>query len=343
MRLGIMVEGQEDVTWERWLRIVDLAESLGFDSIWRSDHLVSVVGATDRASLALWPSLTAVALRTRRIRFGQLVSPVTFRHPVELAQNAIALDHLSGGRFVLGLGAGWFEREHRAFGFRLPEVAERMERLHEALQVIRLLWSGERVSFAGKHFQLQDAVLRPRPSRPDGVPIMIGGGGERQTLRLVAEYASEWNPGFTDPDGFRRKNERLHEYCQAIGRDPRTIRRTLMAGYVIGRTDDELRRRAMRLQDYLTGEQPLYFTRRYQPDEFLAELRRRWWFVGRPAEIVDQLRYWESLGVELVMLQTLDLDDTEQVELVAQEVLPHVVNGQVRDGEGNARAEMVRY
>jgi len=324
MRLGIMVEGQEDVTWERWLRIVDLAEALGFDSIWRSDHLFSVVGASDRASLALWPSLTAVALRTKRIRFGQLVSPVTFRHPVELAQNAVALDHLSGGRYILGIGAGWFEREHRAFGFELRGVRERLERMEEALQVLGLLWSGERVHFSGKHFQLQDAVLRPRPLRPEGVPIMIGGGGERRTLRLVATYASDWNPGFTDPDGFQRKDARLREYCRELGRDPSTIRRTLMAGYVIGRTEDELRRRAMRLQDYLTGEQPLYFTRRLEADEFLAELRRRWWFVGRPEDIVEQLRFWGTLGVELVMMQTLDLDDTDQIELLANDVLPYV-------------------
>ncbi len=324
MRLGLMVEGQEDVTWERWLRIVDLAEALGFDSLWRSDHLFSVVGAAERASLALWPSLTAVALRTRRIRFGQLVSPVTFRHPVELAQHAVALDHLSGGRYVLGIGAGWFEREHRAFGFPLPETRERMARFEEALHVIRLLWSGEPVRYEGRYFRLEDAVLRPRPLRPEGIPIMIGGGGERRTLRLVAEFASEWNPGFTDPDSFRRKDERLREYCLSLGRDPGSIRRTLMAGYVIGRNEEELRRRAMRLQDYLTGEQPLYFTRRYGPDEFLTELRKRWWFVGRPAEIVEQLRAWEALGVELVMMQTLDLDDTDQIELLAREVLPHV-------------------
>lgn len=324
MKLGIMVEGQEDVTWERWLRVVGLAEALGFDSIWRSDHLTSVVGASERASLALWPSLTAAALRTKRIRFGQLVSPVTFRHPVELAQHAVALDHLSGGRYVLGIGAGWFEREHRAFGFVLPPVRERSERLREALGVIRLLWSGEPITYRGQHFCLEQAVLRPRPLRPSGVPIMIGGGGERRTLRLVAQFADEWNPGFTDPDGFRRKDERLRAYCSELGRDPATIRRTLMAGYVIGRTEAELRKRAMRLQEYLTGEQPLYFTRRYEADEFLAELRRRSWFVGRPAEIVDQLRTWAALGVDLVMLQTLDLDDIDQIELIAREVLPHV-------------------
>ncbi|MCS7050574.1 MAG: LLM class F420-dependent oxidoreductase [Thermomicrobium sp.] len=324
MKLGIMVEGQEDVTWERWLRVVDLAESLGFDSLWRSDHLFSVVGASDRASLALWPSLTAVALRTERIRFGQLVSPVTFRHPVELAQHAVALDHLSGGRYVLGVGAGWYEREHRAFGFALPPARERVERLREALDVIRLLWSGEPVSYQGTHFTLDNAVLRPRPLAPSGVPIMIGGGGEQRTLRLVAAYATEWNPGFIDPDGFRRKDEVLRAYCREIGRDPGTIRRTLMAGYVIGRSENELRARAMRLQEFLTGEQPLYFTRRYEPDEFLAELRRRWWFVGRPGEIVEQLRAWAAAGIDVVMLQTLDLDDTDQIELVAEQVLPFV-------------------
>lgn len=151
MRLGIMVEGQEDVTWERWLRVIDLAERLGFESLWRSDHVCSVVGATERASLALWPSLTAVPLCASKLVFGQLVSPVSFRHPVELAQHAVALAQLSGGRFVLGVGTGWYEREHRAFGFALPPDSERVRRLEEALEVVRLLWSGERVGFAGEH------------------------------------------------------------------------------------------------------------------------------------------------------------------------------------------------
>jgi F420-dependent oxidoreductase-like protein len=305
--------------------VIELAERLGFESLWRSDHLFSVVGASERNSLALWPSLTAVALMARRLRFGQLVSPVTFRHPVELAQNAVALDHLSGGRYVLGLGAGWFAREHEAFGYHLPSApGERVERLREALQVMQLLWRGEPVTFRGRYFHLDNAVLRPRPLRSERAPLMIGGGGEKVTLRLVAEFADEWNPGFTNPEDFRRKDVILRQYCQEIGRDPVTIRRTLMAGYVIGSDRKERRTRAMRLQEFLTGDQPLYFTQRYEPDDFLAELRRRNWFVGTPGEVIEQLREWARLGIEYVMLQTLDLDDTDQLEAIARDVLPFV-------------------
>ncbi|MCS7050575.1 MAG: LLM class flavin-dependent oxidoreductase, partial [Thermomicrobium sp.] len=179
MQLGLMVAIQEDVTWEAWLRVVVLAEQLGFESVWTSDHLWTVFPGLTRETLAMWPALTAAALLTSRVRIGQLVSPTTYRHPVELAQNAVALDHLSEGRYILGIGAGWQDREHEAFGFRLPPPGERVERLREALQVIRALWQGAPVHHSGTFFALDGAVLRPTPRRPEGIPILVGGGGER--------------------------------------------------------------------------------------------------------------------------------------------------------------------
>ena len=319
MQLGVMVAIQEDVTWDGWLRVVDFVERVGFESIWTSDHLWTVIPGLVKQSLAMWPALTAAALRTTQARFGQLVSPTTYRHPVELAQNAVALDHLSGGRYILGVGAGWQEREHEAFGFVLPSPGERLTRLREALQVIRQLWSGEPVTYAGRFFQLDGAVLRPKPLRPEGVPILIGGGGEQKTLRIVAEFADEWNPGFTDPDGFVRKNRLLDDYCREVGRDPRTIKRTLMLTYLIGRNESELREKARRMAAW-RGLDP----RAVDPDRILEESRRRWMLVGTPREIAAQIRDWAELGVERIMLHMFDFDDLDGLELLANEVVPAV-------------------
>ncbi len=316
MRIGLMIEGQEDVTWERWLRIVDLAERLGFDSLWRSDHLFSVLGVVERETLALWPSLTTVAMRTQRITFGQLVSPVSFRHPVELAQHAVALDHLSGGRYVLGVGAGWYEREHRAFGFPLLSVRERMDRMEEALEVIRLLWTGEVVSFEGRYYQLREAVLRPRPLQESGVPIVIGGRGEQRTLRLAARYAADWNVTNVDGAEHRRKMERLEEHCRAIGRDPATVTRSWMVAHLIGRDEAEVRDRADRLRQWFPQWRDM------RPEEVVAQARARSWLVGTVDEVLEQLAARAAIGVQRVMLQTFDLDDVDALRLIAEAVVP---------------------
>ncbi|MCS7256562.1 MAG: LLM class F420-dependent oxidoreductase [Thermomicrobium sp.] len=320
MRVGIMVEGQEDVTWERWQRVTALAENLGFDSLWRSDHLFSVLGVIERETLALWPSLTTVALQTRHITFGQLVSPVSFRHPVELAQHAVALDHLSGGRYVLGVGAGWYEREHTAFGFPLLSLRERMDRMVEALEVIRLLWSGERVSFEGRFYRLRDAVLRPRPLRASGVPIVIGGRGEQRTLRMVARYAAEWNVTNVDLDEHRRKMSVLVDHCRAIGRDPDTIVRSWMVAHIIGPDAAAVRERAERIKRWF----PLW--QNASPEQVIAEARGRFWLVGTVDEVIEQLRARAAIGVQRVMLQTFDLDDTDALELIAREIIPAVAD-----------------
>lgn len=316
MRFGIMVEAQEDLTWERWLQLIDLCETLGFESLWRSDHLTSVMGVAERETLALWPSLTAVALRSTRLIFGQLVSPLTFRHPVELAQNAVALDRLSEGRYRPGLGAGWNEREHRAFGFPLPPVSERMDRLEEAIAVIKLLWTGKPVSFSGRFYRLEEAQMHPTPLRPEGVPLVIGGGGEKRLLRIVAEHASDWNAVSLHPDGYAAKVAALERHCAAIGRDPAQISRSWMVGHLIGRDERELRERAQRLQRTLVSLQGLSL------DETIIRLRERGWLVGTPVEVIEQVRARAALGVSRLMLQTFDLNDLEVLGLIATQIMP---------------------
>src|SRR5690606_33511122 len=232
MKLGVMIEGQEGLNWERWQRIVEAADRLGFDSVWRSDHLYSVMGRYERETVALIPSLTAVALWSQRLIFGQLVSPVSFRHPVHLAYDAAALDRLSNGRYTFGIGAGWNESEHRAFGFPLPPLKERMDRFEEALKVITLLWSGERGDFKGEHYQLDMAQAAFTPAGGKA-RILIGGSGEKRTLRLVAEYADEWNATATPPEEYERKVEVLAQHCRAAGRDIDQIERSMMLAHVV--------------------------------------------------------------------------------------------------------------
>src|SRR5687768_17457050 len=193
MKLGVFVEGQEGMTWENWQRWVRMTEDLGFESIWCSDHLYSLFDHPERPSLDCWTALTWAAGNTSRIKFGPLVTPMTFRHPSMLAQQAAAVAALSGGRLVLGIGAGWHEGEHRAFGLHFPSVRERMDRLDNAAEVLRALFDQPEATQAGPYYSVERAPLHPRlPQRP---PLLIGGRGERRTLRAVAKYADEWNIG----------------------------------------------------------------------------------------------------------------------------------------------------
>jgi F420-dependent oxidoreductase-like protein len=186
MDIALMIEGQNDLTWPRWQRLARAAEDLGFAGLYRSDHYTNA-GPPDRDSLELWVSLTWLASHTSRIAFGPIVSPVSFRHPPMTARVAAAVDDLSGGRLQLGLGAGWQEREHTNFGMDLLELGPRFTRFTEALEVISsLLKSDEPVSFIGEYYQLREAILLPRPQRPGGPPIIIGGNGPQRTLPLVA-------------------------------------------------------------------------------------------------------------------------------------------------------------
>src|SRR2546421_710671 len=234
MRLGLMIEGQEGLTWDRWFRIAERVETLGLEGLWRSDHFFSLMGHPERPALECWSSLTALAQRTRRIPFGPLVSPMTFRHPSLLARMAAAVDTLSGGRLVLGLGAGWNDQEHRAFGLPFPPLRERMDRLEEGLEVITRLLRDEPAQFAGRYYQLEGPNPRPKPVQRPRIPVLIGTTSERRMLRIVARYADEWDvPGTITPAAYRAKRERLAAYCRDINRDPREIRHCVSTAFLI--------------------------------------------------------------------------------------------------------------
>lgn len=301
MELAIMIEGQDGLTWPRWMRLARAVEDLGFAGLYRSDHFTNAA-PPDKESLELWVSLTWLASNTRRIEFGPLVSPVSFRNPVFTARMAAQVDDLSGGRLRLGLGAGWQEREHHNFGFDLLPPRERFLRFEEGLQVItRLLKSDTPVSFEGDYYRLNDAILLPRPQRPGGPPIVIGGNGIKLTLPMVACYADEWNAVLIPAEKFEELNRVVDTYLQENERDPGSLRRTLMTGLRFGRSAEELR-------EQLKGRSA-------------DELRERGIIFGEPGQVKDQLARLEQAGVQRVMLQWLDLDGIDRLEALAKAVL----------------------
>jgi len=226
--ISIQIEGQNGLTWPRWKRVVAEVERLGFAGIFRSDHFTNA-GPPDIDSLEAIVSLTYLADRSQRVHFGPLVSPLSMRDPRMLARQAAALDDLSGGRFILGVGAGWQEREHTLFGYELGDIPTRMARFEEGVQVItRLLKSDEPVTFDGRYFQLHGATLLPRPARPGGPPILIGGNGVQRTLPLVARYADVWNAVYLPLRDFRERSARLDELLQVQGRKPSDVTRSIM-------------------------------------------------------------------------------------------------------------------
>jgi F420-dependent oxidoreductase-like protein len=304
MEIAIMTEGQDGMNWPRWQRIAAAAEDLGFAGLYRSDHYTNA-RPPDKDSLELWVSLTWLASHTTRIDFGPLVSPVSFRQPTMTARMATAVDDLSGGRLQLGLGAGWQVREHANFGWDLLEVGPRLDRFEEGLEVIsRLLHSDTPVDYDGRYYRLRDAILLPRPARPGGPPIVIGGNGEKRTLPLAARYADEWNAVFVNPLTFARLNARLDALLAEAGRDPASVRRSLMAGCVFGTDDQTLARKAAAY-----GR---------TPEEARAAGTTA---VGGPAELRDQLDAWAAAGVQRIMLQWLELDDLDGLEALARALL----------------------
>ena len=317
MQLGVMVEGQEGLGWEIWRRLFRAVEDLGFESLWRSDHFFSFGDDRTRESLEPFVSMTLLAAETERIRFGPLVSSVTFRHPSLVARMAAQIDQLSGGRLVLGMGAGWNVAEHQAFGVRMPSAGERLDRLAEAIQVVQALWADGPAGFAGRHFTLEDAECYPKPAQ-QSLPVLVGGNGERRTLRIVAEHANEWNGIYLDLDAYLAKRAVLERHCEAVGRDPSAIRHSMMLGYVIGRDDRELAERYARL----ARGNPMLAGREQDAEAGLAALRARGWLVGGPVEIVEAIGRLDEAGLGRVMLHHLAMDDFAALELLAAEVLP---------------------
>ncbi len=317
--VSIMIEGQDGLTWPRWQRLAAEAEELGFAGLFRSDHYTNA-SPPDKDALETIVSLTYLASQTKRIHFGQLVSPLSFREPTMLVRQAAAIDDLSGGRMILGIGAGWQEREHSLFGHNLGDIPTRMARFEEGLEVAsQLLKSDTPVTFEGRFYQLRGATLLPRPQRPGGPPIMIGGNGPKRTLPLAARYATIWNGVFLSPEDYRGRNARLDELLRANGRQPGDLRRTMMGGLFYGRDEATLERKVSGVREHSPehANTPL--------DELLAYLRNeRNLFAGDADALVERIGAYAAAGAEEIMLQWYDMDDMDGLRAFAEQVLPRV-------------------
>jgi F420-dependent oxidoreductase-like protein len=304
-QLRVFTEPQQGASYDDLLGVAKAAEQLGFDAFFRSDHYLAMGAALERGGLPgptdSWVTLAGLARDTSRIRLGTLVSSATFRHPGPLAVSVAEVDQMSGGRVELGLGAGWYEREHKAYGIPFPGLGERFDRLEEQLAVITGMWAtpvGERFSFDGTHYPVADSPALPKPVQEGGIPVIVGGGGAKRTPELAARYAAEYNLAFVPVERFREQRDRVLAACAAVDRDPATMKFSAAAVACIGRDEAELARRAAAIDR--------------QPDELRTN-----GVAGTPDEARATLERWADAGAERMYLQVLDLSDLEHLEVVA--------------------------
>jgi F420-dependent oxidoreductase-like protein len=305
MELRIMTEPQAGARYDDLLAVARQAEATGFGAFFRSDHYLSIDPARDGrpGSTDAWTSLAGLARETSRIRLGTLVSSATFRWPGVLAIQVAQVDQMSGGRVELGLGAGWYEAEHAAYGIPFPPTGERFDRLTEQLEIVTGLWStplAERYHFAGKHYTLTDSPALPKPVQPS-LPVIIGGSGPRRTPALAARFAHEFNVPFLPVDEARQRFDAVAQACRVIGRSEPLYSVMLSVG--VGRTAADVSRR----------------TATKDPDAL-----RTGGLIGSPAQAVDTLGRYADAGCHRTYLQLPDLGDLDQLELIAAEVMPHV-------------------
>ena len=309
MHLRIFTEPQQGATYDQLLGVARTAEEEGFDAFFRSDHFLRMgQGDPGPGPSDAWTTLAGLARDTTTIRLGTLVSSMTFRTPGVLAIQVANVDAMSGGRVELGLGTGWFEQEHRAYGIGFPPLGERFERLDEQLAVITGLWTtptGQTFDFDGVHYQLARSPALPKPVQRPHPPIVIGGGGPRRTPRLAAQYGSEYNLPFRSPDDAAAAFERVRQACERRGRDPENLVRSVAVVVCCGADDAEVERRAANI-----GRAP-------------DELRTNG-AAGTPDEVVAKLERYAEVGADRIYLQVLDVDDLDHIRLLGREVLPRV-------------------
>ena len=311
-----MLEGQEGVTWAQWLAMAEAAERLGFEALFTSDHYLSVQGNRDRGSSDAWTMLSALAARTSTIRLGTLVSPVTFRQPAVLAKAAATVDHVSGGRVELGMGAGWWEEEHRTHGFPFPVVHERFERLEEQLAIVHGLLTEERFSFQGKHYQLDEGAFWPKPVQEPRMPIVLGGTTVGPWMqRLIATYADEFNTVGGSVVEVRGRIERARAAVDSAGRAQDSLTTSFMTWCFVGRTEDEWRGRAETAHALDPDAGPF--------EDSLRELEADC-ILGTPDRAAERLREYAEAGVQRVMLNHSLFDDLDMLEVLAAEVIPRL-------------------
>jgi F420-dependent oxidoreductase-like protein len=319
MEICLMIEGQEGVTWDQWLSLALACEEHGFDGLFRSDHYLSFDHPQERGAFDAWATLAALASITERIRLGSLVSPGGFRHPSMLAKSVVTVDHASDGRVELGMGAGWFEREHRAFGFPFPSDVERMDVLTEQVEIVHRLWDRDEdeVDFEGRHYRLESCTSLPRPLQDPHPPLIVGGSAGPRSVALAARWADEYNVVFVDPSTARTYRERVEAACAAIGRDPREVRFSIMTRLLVGADEEDLRLKAAVLMERIDEDGDV---------EAFIEGMRPTMTAGTVEQVLERLGEFAEAGAERVMFQHLVHDDLETVALIGREILPEAVS-----------------
>jgi F420-dependent oxidoreductase-like protein len=301
MDLCLMIEGQEGVTWAEWVALARACEEHGVPALFRSDHHLNLAGVDERGSLDAWAVINALAACTTSLQLGTLVSPVTFRHPSEVAKLVVAADHVSGGRVSLGLGAGWNEREHAAYGFPFPPLGERMDMLAEQLEIVHGQWTESPFSFAGTHYSLDAVDAQPKPVQSPHPPLIMGGKAGPRAAALAARWADEYNTAFATLDELLPMKARVDAACEAAGREP--IPFSLMTGVLVGRDRAEFEDRRRRLAE-----------RGYELSEG--------WIAGTVEEVAEQLATFRDAGLARVMCQHMLHADVDMVALIGEDLAP---------------------
>jgi F420-dependent oxidoreductase-like protein len=315
VRLCLMIEGQEDVTWDDWVGLARTCEEGGLEGLFRSDHYLSVQGRTERGSLDAWSTLAGLAVLTDRIKLGTLVSPATFRHPSVLAKSVVTVDHISGGRVELGIGAGWLRAEHEGYGFDFPDSAARVEMLEEQIEIVCRQWTEGSFSFDGRNYRIEDLDALPKPVQRPRPNLIVGGSGGRRSAAIAARWADEYNTVFASPEVCARIRDRVEQAWAAANRDPQDLVFSLMTGCVVGSGAAEVESRARAVMERSAESGSV--------GDWLDSLRHEW-IVGTVEAVIDKLGELANVGVQRVMLQHQSHTDTEMVRLLGEEIAPRV-------------------
>jgi F420-dependent oxidoreductase-like protein len=307
-----MIEGQEGVSWEDWVRLARLTEEHGLEGLFRSDHYTAII-RPDADAHDAWTTLAGLAAITTRIRLGTMVSPATFRHPSVLARMAVTVDHISGGRVEVGMGSGWYEREHLAHGFPFPDGRQRFDLFAEQVEVVVRSWTEERFDHDGPAYSLHDQLALPRPLQRPRPPLVLGGTVKRRFAALAVRYATEVNTLGAPNDELASRWSRLERACAEAGRDPATLGYSVMTACFVGESRADA-----------VGRVARFLSVRDDPTDPEALLRERAdrWLVGSVEEVAERIGGLRALGLTRVLLQHLNADDDEMVALVGERLLP---------------------
>jgi F420-dependent oxidoreductase-like protein len=305
MRLCLMIEGQEGVTWDDWVRLARLTEDHGLEGLFRSDHYTAII-RPDADAHDAWATLAALAASTERIRLGTMVSPATFRHPSVLARMAATVDHISGGRVEVGMGSAWYEREHLAHGFPFLDGRQRFDLLAEQVEVVVRSWTEERFDHHGASYRLKDQLALPRPVQRPHPPLILGGSVKPRFAALAARYATEVNTLGAPVDELRVRREALERACAEIDRDPATLGYSVMTACFVGETRADVLDRVGRFLATSGNDA--------DPETVVADRRHRW-LVGTVEEVAARIAELRSIGVDRLFLQHLNADDDAMIAL----------------------------